>query len=99
MPLPLKFFVAASAERVDIGFGLFAQPYPRALDRPDDTSGEIDRSAEDIAFFYLQGTDMDAGPQPEFRRSRIGAEPAGIVERRGDTMDAAMTLSPMVRIS
>lgn len=81
MPLPLKFFVAASAEGVDIGFGLFAQPYPRAFDRPDDTGGEIDRSAEDIAFFNLQGADMDPGPQPEFRRSRIGAEPAGIVER------------------
>jgi hypothetical protein len=68
----LKFFVAASAERINIGFGLFAQPYPRAFDRPDDTGGEIYRSAEGIAFFYLQRTDMDAGPQLEFRRSRIG---------------------------
>ena len=81
MPLPLKLFVAASAEGVDIGFGLFAQPYSCAFDRPDDTGGEIDGSAEHIASFYLQGTDMDAGSQPEFRRSRIGAEPAGIVER------------------
>ena len=62
------------AENVDVGFGLLAEPYLRALDRADDTRGEVNCPAEDVALFDLQGTDMDAGPQPELRRSRIGAQ-------------------------
>ena len=83
VPLPSQFFVATRAENVDIGFGLLAQPYLRSFDRPDNTGGEIHSSAEDIAFLDLQGTDMDAGPQSKFRRSWIGTERAGIVERCG----------------
>ena len=57
-----------SAEDINVGLGLFAQPDPRPFNRPDDTGGEIHRSAEDIAFFDLQGSDMNAGPQLQFRR-------------------------------
>src|SRR6516162_752585 len=84
VPLPSQFFVATGAQNVDIGSGLLAQPYLCPLDRPDDTSGEIHGSSEDIAFLDLQRTDMNAGPQSQFRRSRIGTERTGIVKRGGD---------------
>ena len=61
--LPSEFFVATGSEHVDIGFGLLAQPNFRSLDRSDHTGGEIHGSTEDIAFFDLQRTNMDAGPQ------------------------------------
>jgi hypothetical protein len=60
--LPVQFFVPTCAENVNVGFGLLAQPNLRALDSSDDTRGEVNGPAKDIAFFYLQGTDMDAGP-------------------------------------
>jgi hypothetical protein len=64
---------------LDIGFGLLAQSNLCVFDRADDASGEVDGSA----FIDLQGADVDTGPQPEFRRSRIGAERTRIVKRRG----------------
>jgi hypothetical protein len=60
--LPVEFFVATGAENVDVGFGLLAQPNLSALDRSDDTRGEVNGPAKDIALFDLEGTDMNAGP-------------------------------------
>src|SRR6516162_4621473 len=79
-----NFRTSPGAQNVDIGSGLLAQPYLCPLDRPDDTSGEIHGSAEDIAFLDLQRTDMNASPQSQFRRSRIGTERTGIIKRGGD---------------
>jgi hypothetical protein len=41
------------AENVDVGFGLVAQPNLRALARSDDTRGEVNRRAKDIALSNL----------------------------------------------
>ena len=68
MSLPVQFFVPTCAENVNVGFGLLAQPNLRALDSSDDTRGEVNGPAKDIAFFYLQGTDMD----PALSRSSGG---------------------------
>jgi hypothetical protein len=51
--LPFQAVVTASAEHIDVGLGLFAQPYPRAFDRPDNPRGEVHRPAKDVPFFDL----------------------------------------------
>lgn len=72
---PLQFFVAMRAEDIDISFGLLAQSDLSPLDHPDDTGGEIYRSAEDIAFLDLQ-------------RDRCGCRPANALPRLPDRRKA-----------
>jgi len=51
--LPVQLFMPTGAENVDVGFGLLAEPNLRGFDGSDDTRGEIDGPAKDIALFDL----------------------------------------------